>query len=620
MKKIFFLFACLQCVVIFSCFAQKRNTVKIDSLKKKIAAATEDTGKVRCMLGLIAETINGHPDSALAKSIEALHLSQKVSWPFGKALSLHFIGTAYGMMGNADLCIENLNSAITIWDSLEKVTPADKLPAIVNFKARSYGNLGMIFWRRKENKKALQYDFIAVDLDHKSGYTKSLALHLGNIGRVYESSKIYDSATLYELKAMELYKATADTNGIATVMGYLGNLSIAKKDYVAAENYLLQAIDFSYATGDFYNVMEQNEQLSDLYILTKQFEKSLNFYKRAMSVKDTLFKKEQENEISQKEMAYQYREKEMAAKLEREKQQAGERYFRYAIMCVLLASLIISVLMYKQRNRIRTEKKKSDSLLDEVQVKSKEITDNINYAQRIQNAILPEIKQIYKTLDQSFILFQPKDIVSGDFYGFAEREDKIVVIAADCTGHGVSGAFMSMIGSSLLKQIINERNITEPAEILRQLNVMIIEALNQNENETNDGMDVSICVFDRDMSVLQYAGANRPLWIVRQGNLMVFGPDKHPIGGLQVAKNRKFNNHVIGLEKGDSVYIFTDGFADQFGGDNGKKLMTGKFKEMILSIQNKSIREQESYLKSYFEKWKGINEQVDDVLVIGVRV
>ena len=256
----------------------------------------------------------------------------------------------------------------------------------------------------------------------------------------------------------------------------------------------------------------------------------------------------------------------------------------------------------------------------EIEIKNKAITDNVIYAQRIQSAILPDIKLIYKTLAQSFILYLPKDIVSGDFYVFSEKNDKVLMIAGDCTGHGVSGAFMSMIGSSLLNQIINEKGITQPALILNQLNLAVIDSLKQGENDTHDGMDVSICAFDLRNNTLEFAGANRPLWLVRDNELIVVSPDKSPIGGLQMARDRTFTNHTIPFFKNDTIYIFTDGYADQFGGEKGKKMMTAHFKSILTSIQHLNMQEQEVYLKTFFDQWKGGNEQVDDVLVIGVRL
>jgi serine phosphatase RsbU (regulator of sigma subunit) len=245
-----------------------------------------------------------------------------------------------------------------------------------------------------------------------------------------------------------------------------------------------------------------------------------------------------------------------------------------------------------------------------IEIKSKSITDNINYAQRIQSAILPDTRLVYKALEQSFILYLPKDVVSGDFYAFSQKNGKILIIAADCTGHGVSGAFMSMIGSSLLNQIINERGVEQPALILNELNRAVIEALKQGENESHDG----------ERMQLQFAGANRPLWLLRDTEIQTYSPDKFPIGGLQMARDRVFANQTIQLQKNDTVYIFTDGYADQFGGTQGKKMMTARFKELLVGIQHLKLPEQDARLQAHFEGWKGSHEQVDDVLVIGVRV
>ena len=275
-------------------------------------------------------------------------------------------------------------------------------------------------------------------------------------------------------------------------------------------------------------------------------------------------------------------------------------------------------LLLEEQNE-KLEQKVNDRTA-ELQQKNKEITDNIHYAQRIQSAILPDLNLIYRSLRQAFVLYLPKDIVSGDFYAFAETEDKIIIIAGDCTGHGVSGAFMSMIGSSLLNQIINEKKILEPAEILNQLNAKVIEALRQGESDSNDGMDISICTIEKTFRKLEFAGANRPLWLIRGSELEIIKPDKFPIGGLQAARDRRFTNHHIEIKPDDTVYLFTDGYADQFGGDKGKKMMTAKFKESLLSIQHLDMSGQYSHLNERFKQWKGANEQVDDVLVIGIRI
>ncbi|HKR07141.1 MAG TPA: response regulator [Bacteroidia bacterium] len=261
-----------------------------------------------------------------------------------------------------------------------------------------------------------------------------------------------------------------------------------------------------------------------------------------------------------------------------------------------------------------------------IEVKNKDILDSIHYAKRLQQAILPSSEKIKKYLPESFILYQPKDIVSGDFYWVGNAGDLAIIVAADCTGHGVAGALMSMIGISLLNQIVNEKGITTPSLILDQLHSSVIAALKQTENDSHHAMDIAVCCFDlsganlnKEKSEIQFAGANRPLWVIRNNELETIRPDKIPIGGLYAERNKSFLN-TVQLTVNDTLYLFTDGYADQFGGEKGKKLMSKTFKEILLSIQKMNMGEQEVFLKNYFEKWKGDNEQVDDILVIGIRV
>jgi sigma-B regulation protein RsbU (phosphoserine phosphatase) len=253
-----------------------------------------------------------------------------------------------------------------------------------------------------------------------------------------------------------------------------------------------------------------------------------------------------------------------------------------------------------------------------VEVKNKEILDSIHYAKRLQDASLPSSEYIKTFLPESFILFQPKDIVSGDFYWLGSTGDLIIIVAADCTGHGVAGALMSMLGISLLNQIVNERGITSPSLILDQLDSLVTSALKKNANESHAGMDIAICNIDFKKKQLQYSGANRPLWIIRGNEIEIIKADRFSIGGLNIGLRQPTLNERS-LNKNEMLYIFTDGFADQFGGEYGKKLMSKNFMNLLLSIREKDCDEQNEFLKNYFEKWKGDNEQVDDILVIGFR-
>ncbi len=275
----------------------------------------------------------------------------------------------------------------------------------------------------------------------------------------------------------------------------------------------------------------------------------------------------------------------------------------------------------EQLTRLVDERTKELQIKNElITIKNREITDNVNYAKRIQSAILPDEKKILQSFPESFVLYLPKDIVSGDFYSFFRIGGTVILIAADCTGHGVTGAFLSVVGNSLLTQIINERKIIDPGKILDCLHEEMINMLNQRNTESTDGMDIAICSYDNVSNILRFAGANRPLWMIRKNELLVYSPNKFPVGGLQITHEENFLTHEIMLEKDDAYYIFSDGYADQFGGENGKKLMTKKLKELLLSVQHLNMSEQKLFLSDYLEKWQGLNEQVDDVLVMGVRV
>ncbi|MCX6296310.1 MAG: triple tyrosine motif-containing protein [Bacteroidetes bacterium] len=273
----------------------------------------------------------------------------------------------------------------------------------------------------------------------------------------------------------------------------------------------------------------------------------------------------------------------------------------------------------KRENKILEDK--VEERTQELAQKNKDITSSIQYAKRIQLAILPPLEQVFKYFPSSFILYKPKDIVSGDFYWFGVKNGKKIIAAVDCTGHGVPGAFMSMIGHNLLNQIISENGITEADEILNALHRGVQAALKQGTNvvDTSDGMDVAICCIDSENTELQYAGAYRPLYKVNKGKLEKIEADKNPIGGSQLDAGRKFTAHTVKIQKGDSVYMASDGFADQFGGEKGKKFMVKRFNELILSMQYLSMDNQGKSLDETFEKWRGSYQQIDDILVIGIR-
>jgi serine phosphatase RsbU (regulator of sigma subunit)/ligand-binding sensor domain-containing protein len=259
---------------------------------------------------------------------------------------------------------------------------------------------------------------------------------------------------------------------------------------------------------------------------------------------------------------------------------------------------------------------------EEIEHQNQEITDSIKYASRIQEAILPSRVAIAQAFPQSFVLYKPKDIVSGDFYWFAEESGWRLIAAVDCTGHGIPGAFMSVLGSSLLNQIVSEKHITDPGTILNRLNELVRENLHQVDakSESKDGMDLMLLAFPSEADRVLYSGANNPLYLIRGGELTEFKAHKYPIGGGQY-EDRHFETSELPLEDGDVLYIFSDGYADQFGGPNRRKFMYGKFKKFLVEIHKRSMAEQRDILDQTIDAWRAESqvEQIDDILVIGLR-
>lgn len=274
-----------------------------------------------------------------------------------------------------------------------------------------------------------------------------------------------------------------------------------------------------------------------------------------------------------------------------------------------------------QRDEIEAQRDLATQQRDMITQQKQEITDSIHYARRIQAALLPPTQILNKHTSDHFILFKPKDIVSGDFYWMTEKNEKLIVTAVDCTGHGVPGAFMSMLGVSYLNEIVNMMDEVDAGELLNQMREYVIHSLRQKETEgeSKDGMDMALCIIDTRGQTLQFAGANNPLYLLRNGELIETRGDKMPIG-IHARDDQSFTKHTIDLRDGDSIYLFSDGYADQFGGPEGKKFKYKPFKNLLISNNHLPMDEQKKVLDQTFMSWKGDLPQIDDVVVIGIKL
>ncbi|MBL0049683.1 MAG: SpoIIE family protein phosphatase [Bacteroidetes bacterium] len=468
----------------------------------------------------------------------------------------------------------------------------------------------------------------------KSGISKSLS----NIGNIYLIKLDYVNALDFYLKGLKIQNEIEDRDACAISYNDIGTVYTKLKKYKEAYNSFYQSISIAREINSYVSLKDGYENLSKLDSITNNFENSLKNYKLFTIYKDSLYNEERTKKIVQSQMQYDFDKKESATKAEQErkdilitKESEKQRQIRNSILGGFIFVLIISLLLYRSRQikqRNNTELLEKNSVISQqkelVEIKNKEILDSISYAKRIQATILPSVRVVKKYLEDSFILYLPKDIVAGDFYWMESIADESIVYfaACDCTGHGVPGAMVSVVCHNALNKALKEFEKRTPAEILDKVSEMVIEDFNKNaddDDEVKDGMDASLCALNIESGQLQWAGANNALWIIKpNGTLNEYKPNKQPVG--KSYDRTSFTNHTIQLEKGDTLYLFTDGYADQFGGTESRKFQRKGFKELLVSIHQLTMEQQREAIYTTFESWRGANEQVDDVCIIGVRV
>ncbi len=456
-------------------------------------------------------------------------------------------------------------------------------------QSRCRSGLGSVMIATGRLDEALEYISVSVEGYRKLQNRIGEARALNDLGMIFKSQGKYREAETELKKSLELREASKYHQGIITTCFELGGLYLKEKDHTQAMEYLNKALLIAEETNTKPKIFQIHGTLGELYKETKDLEKALFHKEKFFEVKDEVTGEQATNKLKNLQTQFATEKSEKEAEIHRLK---------------------------------NVELKKAYA---EIEEKNKSIVDSINYAKRIQQAILPSEEEIRHLLPQSFILYKPKDVVSGDFYWVAEKKDKVFFAAVDCTGHGVPGAFMSMIGHTLLNEIVNDKDISAPDEILFQLREGIIKSLKQTgaEGENKDGMDIALCCLEGN--ILHYAGANNPLWVISSRQLAVgsrqlteIKGDKQPIG-IYTGDPKPFTSHKLELSKGDQVYIFTDGYADQFGGPKGKKFKYKQLQEIIIANAALPMEKQGAVLDKTIEEWRGKLEQVDDVLVIGYR-
>ncbi len=511
--------------------------------------------------------------------------------------------------------------------------------------AASYGNIAIIFDEKRDLDNALLYYNKALRIFEEDKDLWQTAACLDNMSLIFKQKKEYQTAFDYNIKGYKLRENLHDTIGMLASMENLGGIFISQNKYDEAIAISEKVLNIAVRLGAKEDMKYAYINLKEAYEAKKNYPAANIVLNKLMEIKDSLrnienanqiaeletkFKtKEKEIELSEVKLIQQLREKENSEQLKRKNYLIAVLII-IGVLIVLIGILLLKRFIDKQKiveainkknEAIEAQKIVIDKAYQELSEKNKDITDSIKYAQKIQQAVLPSQKfildELNKTKTEHFILFKPKDIVSGDFYWFHRSETSLFYVTADSTGHGVPGGFMSMLGINLLNEIVIERGVTNPGEILNRLREEIVRSLKTDDGYSKDGMDAVVCKIDFGTNYLEYATANNPLYVIRNNELLILPAQKMPVGYSD--NMLPFEAKELLIQSSDSIYTITDGFADQFGGPKGKKFKYKQLKELLVSINNESMQRQLSILDETFENWKGNLEQVDDVCVIGLK-
>ncbi len=634
----------------------------VDSLLRVVANSDYDTAKVEAYNELIWEYYGANNDSALYFGKLSIDLAERIGYKKGLSNAHRYTGNVYEQMSDYAKALYHQQQGLNIAESILFK------PAI----ASSLSNIGSIYERLNDQKKALDYLErslkMCIEIDQKEG----IAAVNGNIGNIYFNIKAFNKALEFYQRSLEMNQELENPYGIAVSLSNIGNVHIEKGDFKKGLEYHTQSLeirtrinhrqgmassmaslgvcyqnlgDVSTAKKYFSDAIQLSNEIQDMlsgvkaykgmykiHRELKEFEKALFYHEEFTRLNDSVFSTQRNEEISnmRTKFALEQQQKELdrkaeeemiriQAKADGEKQQ--QRIIIYASVAVLILVVLFSLFLFNRFRVISRQKGIIETQKAVVEETNKQITDSINYAKRIQTALLPTEEDIKTIFPESFVLFMPKDIVSGDFYWASSPDSDTTIIAiADCTGHGVPGGFMSMLGTSYLNEIVNEKSVYEPAKILDLLRDRIIFALKQqgHAEESKDGMDISICKFEKRNNRVVYAGANNNVYVVRNNTLSEYPANKMPIG-YHAGKMIAFSQQEIPLEKGDMVYAFTDGYADQFGGPDGKKFKYAQLEKLLCSISSSTSSDQKKKLENAFQEWKLEIEQVDDICLLGIR-
>ncbi len=575
----------------------------------------------------------GNIQKALTFYHKTLKILDKVDNKSILGSALNNIGIVYQSQGDIAKTMEYWHQALKVREeALDKEGIANSLY-----------NIAHIHMDQSNPVKALEYIKRALKIQEEIGQKEGMAYSLNSIGVIHLKNGDISKAKEYYNKSLKVREEIGDKNGISSSLNNIGYAFFGNGNLPEALSYAQHGFKIANEVGYPANIKSSSKLLSKIYEKQEKGIKALEMYKLYIAMRDSLNNDATQKNTIKQQAKYEYEKQKTIDDAENEKLIAIEKEEKEKQQILTIATgvglgLVVVFLLFlfnrlritkkqkilieEQKQEVEQQKGVVEATHYKLEEKNQEITDSILYAKRIQSAILPTNKVVKEYLKESFILYKPKDIVAGDFYWLETISNKkknstlILFAAADCTGHGVPGAMVSVVCNNALNRSIRESGLSDPGEILTKTREIVIKEFEKSDEEVKDGMDIALCSLEG--STLKYAGAHNPLWIVRGGEILETKADKQPVG--QFDNPLPYTTHSFDLETGDSIYIFSDGYIDQFGGEKGKKFKAMAFRELLLSVQDKTMEEQKTSIGEAFETWKGNLEQIDDVCVIGVKI
>lgn len=577
-----------------------------------------------------AYSSKGDHSTAIEYYFKGLRMEEKLRKPANLHFYLNGIGVLFTTQKNYSKGLEYLLKAKAVTERSHNL----------KYFSTVYNNIGWRYMLVNKNDSAYYFLDLAVKASEQSQNLYALTFPLHNLGELFVTLKNYNKAYRYTIQSYEISKAQGFKDRMVANLITLGDIDLRQNKFESAENYLMQGLTLSRQIQAKIHIKDVALLLSNLYEKQQLNEKAFDFYKLSSTTKDTILNQKNSKVIAEMNIKYNAEKKEKEIELlkknddiqrlelaKKRNEINTERTLSISIGSGFILLMIVALLLFSQyqlKKKANRQLQNAYNLIEEknalIEKSTTMITESILYAKHLQDAILPPFNDLETFFSKNvFVFYQPSQIVSGDFYWSSIHGDKIIFVVADCTGHGVPGAFMSMIGNTLLNEIVNERNITDTRKIASLLDEKIIHVLRQHEgSQKYDGMDVSICYIDKAKKEIKFTGAHHAMYF-HNGKLQKIKGDLYSIGGAHQRNSKVFTTRTIDYQEGLCLYFLTDGYCDQSGGRENKRFSSKQFETILIGMQNDSMPEQKKKLQYAFENWKGTTNQRDDVLVVGIR-